>query len=240
MPLDDSAVERALVVTAHPDDVDFGAAGTVAHWVDAGIEVTYCVCTDGQAGGFDPAVPRESIPAVRRAEQLRAAATLGVEDVRFLGYVDGELEVSRDLVRDLVRVIRQVRPQRMMAQCPERRWDRLAASHPDHLAAGEAAVRALYPFARNPFAFPELLAHEGLEDWVVGELWLMAAPQPNHYVDVTPTFERKVAAVLAHTSQAPDPDRVEPMLRQWLSAAATAAGWPAGRLAEAFRVHGTA
>lgn len=237
--LDDAEVERVLVVTAHPDDVDFGAAGTVARMTDAGIEVSYCVCTDGQAGGFDAAVSRAEIPAIRRAEQVSAGKVVGVNDVRFLGYVDGDLEPSRELVRDLVRVIRQVRPQRMLAQSPERWWDRIGASHPDHLAAGEAAVRALYPYARNPFAFPELLAEEGLEDWVVRELWLMAAPNADHRVDITETFDRKIAAILCHQSQTPRRDEIEPLVRGWTAGNARAGGLPEGRLAEAFRVHQT-
>ncbi len=240
MVMADSDVERVLVVAAHPDDVDFGAAGTVANWTDAGLAVTYCVCTDGQAGGFDADMPRERIPQIRRAEQVTAAAIVGVEDVRFLGYPDGELDVTRELVRDLVRVIRQVRPQRMLVPSPERWWDRLAASHPDHLAAGEAAVRALYPFARNPFAFPELLADESLEDWAVGEVWLMAAPGPNHAVDVTDAVDRKLEAILAHESQHPDPARLAPMVRAFLAANAESFELPAGRMAEAFRVHATA
>ena len=105
----DGKIDRALIVAA-PDDLDFGAAGTVATWTDGGVEVTYCIVTDGQAGGFDPAVSRESIPEVRRNEQRAAAELVGVTDVRFLGYVDGELDVTPELVRDLVRVIRQVRP----------------------------------------------------------------------------------------------------------------------------------
>lgn len=235
----DEVVERALVVAAHPDDIDFGAAGTVATWTEAGVEVTYCIVTDGQAGGFDADVPRSRMPAIRRAEQESAAALVGVADVRFLGYVDGTLEVAPDLVRDLVRVIRQVRPNRMLVPSPERWWDRLAASHPDHLAAGEAAVRALYPFARNPFAFPELLTDEGLEDWVVSELWLMAVPDPNHAVDITYVIDKKIAAILAHESQHPQKDQVEPMMRTYLGANAQRFGLPDGRLAEVFRIHST-
>jgi LmbE family N-acetylglucosaminyl deacetylase len=152
--LEDSEIERALVITAHPDDVDFGAAGTVATWTAKGIEVTYCVCTDGDAGGFDPAVPRSEIPGIRRAEQEAAAKAVGVSDVRFLGYQDGKLTPSLELRRDISRVIRQVRPQRALIQSPERNWARVGASHPDHLAAGTAAIAAVYPDARNPFAHP--------------------------------------------------------------------------------------
>lgn len=231
--------ERVLVVTAHPDDVDFGAAGTVATWTAAGIAVSYCVCTDGQAGGFDRGVPRERIPEIRRDEQRAAGAVVGVHDVRFLGHVDGELEPTRDLVREIVRVIRDVRPQRVVLPNPERWWDRIAASHPDHLAAGEAAIRAVYPFARNPFAFPELLA-DGLEPWTVDEVWVSAVPDPTVLVDVTDTFELKIQAIMAHTSQHPEPDQVRPMVRDWLADNAARAGWPDGRLAEAFRAHRTA
>ena len=112
--LPDAEIERVLVVTAHPDDVDFGAGGTVASWTRAGLAVTYAIITNGDAGGFDPDVPREQIPAIRQAEQRAAGERLGVHDVRFLGYVDGELTVTHDLRRDISRVIRQVRPQRMV------------------------------------------------------------------------------------------------------------------------------
>ena len=126
--LEDDDVRRVLVVTAHPDDVDFGAAGTVATWTAAGIEVTYCVCTDGDAGGFDPAVDRADIPGIRRAEQQAAAKEVGVHDVRFLGYQDGRLSASYEVRRDISRVIREVRPERMVIQSPERNWARIPRS----------------------------------------------------------------------------------------------------------------
>lgn len=235
-PLSDAEVERVLVISAHPDDVDFGAAGTVATWTAAGIDVTYCVCTDGQAGGFDDALDRRDIPAIRRAEQRKAAGEVGVDDVRFLGRVDGELEVDLALVRDISRVIRDVRPQRVLAQSPERDWQFLGRSHPDHLAAGEAVVRAVYPAARNPYAFPELREDEGLQAWTVHDLWLAGHPTSSHAVDVTDVFERKIAAILAHESQHPDPRQLEPRLRQFLAANAQNHGLPEGRLAEAFHV----
>jgi len=174
--LQDSEIERVLVVTAHPDDVDFGAAGTIAGWTAAGVSVAYCVCTDGDAGGFDPAVDRAEIPAIRRAEQIEAAKQVGVRDVRFLGSPDGALQATLELRRDISRVIRQVRPQRMVLQSPERNWARIGASHPDHLACGVAAIAAVYPDARNPFAHRELLLEEGLEEWSVAEVWLQAHP----------------------------------------------------------------
>jgi LmbE family N-acetylglucosaminyl deacetylase len=232
VPLDDADVQRVLCVAAHPDDLDFGASGTVATWTRAGLDVTYLLCTRGDQGGFDD-TPRELMPAIREQEQRDAAAAVGVDDVRFLdGFHDGWLEPNHDLQRAIVRVIRKVRPQRF--------WDRIGASHPDHLAAGEASIRAVYPAARNPFAYPELLADEGLEPWVVQEVWMMAAPQPNHHVDVTDTFDAKLAALRAHKSQTAHLDDLDERVRGWGLAGAVNGGLPAGRLAEAFRVLATA
>ena len=230
---------RILVVTAHPDDVDFGAAGSVARWVDEGHEVSYCIVTDGDAGGFDPDVPRSEIPAIRRAEQCAAAKVVGVDDVHFLGHPDGRLAPSLELRRDISRVIRQVRPERVVSQSPERNWARIQASHPDHLAAGEAALCAVYPDARNPFAHPELM-EEGLEPHTVSEVWLMAAPAPDVFVDITDHLEAKLAALRCHESQLPDPGALDGMIRGWTQATARAAGLAEGRLAEAFRRISTA
>jgi LmbE family N-acetylglucosaminyl deacetylase len=237
---DGHPVERVLAVMAHPDDVDFGAAGTVRAWTEAGIEVSYCLITNGDAGGVDPTVPRSDIPAIRQAEQRAAGAVLGVTDVRFLGYRDGELSVSHELRRDISRVIRQVRPDRMLIQSPERNWQRIQSSHPDHLAAGEAAIQAVYPDARNPFAHTSLLLDEGLEDWSVPEVWVMASPSPNHYVDITDAFDAKLAALRAHASQTAHMDDLAERGRGWMTMQAQQAGLPEGRLAEAFMVVGTA
>ena len=231
----EGAVERALVVTAHPDDVDFGAAGTIAQWTAAGTRVTYCICTDGDAGGFDPDVPRADIPGIRRAEQRAAAAAVGADDVRFLGYPDGRLAVTYELRRDISRIIRQVRPQRMIVQSPERNWERVPASHPDHLAAGEAAMQAVYPDARNPFAHPELLGEERLDAWAVPEVWVMGAPTLDHFVDVTDVFGHKIAALRAHASQTAHMADLEDFVGAWMRANAERGGLADGRLAEGFR-----
>jgi LmbE family N-acetylglucosaminyl deacetylase len=233
--LEDAQVERVLVVTAHPDDVDFGAAGTVATWTDQGIHVSYCIVTDGDAGGFDPSVPREAIAGIRRQEQTAAAKEVGVADLVFLGHPDGRLQPTLELRRDLSRVIRQVRPQRVVAQCPERNFARIYASHPDHLAAGEAALCAVYPDARNPFTFTELIA-EGLEAWSVSEVWMMGGPNPQHPVDITAQLDRKIAALLRHESQHVDPQRVESLVRSWGAAQAIQFNLGDGRAVEAFQV----
>jgi LmbE family N-acetylglucosaminyl deacetylase len=235
--LPDDDIDRALVVAAHPDDVDFGAAATVAAWTKAGVAVTYCVITDGQAGGFDPGLDRAEMPRIRREEQTRAAREVGVEDLRFLGYVDGELVVTRELVRDLTRVIRQVRPQRVLIQSPERNWERLAPSHPDHLTGGEAATRALFPACGNPFAFEELLREEALEPWSPREVWIMEHPTSNHVVEVTDHFEAKMAALMAHESQHPDPGRIRQVMHDKLTATAVEYSLGEGRLGEKFAVY---
>jgi LmbE family N-acetylglucosaminyl deacetylase len=229
-----SNAEQVLIVAAHPDDVEFGAAGTVAGWVDEGRGVTYCIVTDGDAGGFDPSVPRSEIGGIRRAEQTAAAKEVGVSELVWLGYPDGQVEVSLALRRDLARVIRQVRPQLVVSPWPERSWDRVYASHPDHLAVGEATMCAVYPDARNPFAFPELAA-EGLDAHIVDEVWAMTAPGSDTYVDVTETFDRKVAALRRHVSQTGRIEDLAGFLRGWLQANAREGGLPEGRLAEVFR-----
>ncbi len=238
--LDDSEVERVLVVVAHPDDVDFGSAGTVSLWTDAGIEVVYCIATDGEAGGADEAVTRTEMATIRRAEQTQAAKLVGVHDIRWLGYPDGRLEATLALRESLARVIRQVRPDRLLCPSPERNLTRMPASHPDHRAVGSAALDAVYPDARNPFAFPDLLASEGLQPWKVRETWLSAGPAPNHFVDVTAAFPRKIAALRAHESQTGHMDNLEDFLRAWMSTAAVQGGLPEGHLAEAFQVLATA
>lgn len=225
---------RALVVTAHPDDVDFGAAGTVAVWTGAGVEVAYCVVTDGEAGGADRSVPRAEMASLRRDEQRAAAGEVGVAQVTFLGYPDGCVEAGLPLRRDLTRVLRAFRPQLVLAPSPERWWERIYASHPDHLATGEAAICAVYPDARNPFAHPELL-REGFEPHTVEELWLMASPRTNLAVDITGTFDRKMSALLRHESQLPDPGATTERMRAAASGAARAAGMADGALAEVFQ-----
>jgi len=236
LALDDGeGVQKILVVTAHPDDVDFGVAGSVAVWVKAGIEVAYCIVTDGDAGGSDRSISRPDMAALRRVEQRAAAAEVGVSDVTFLGYPDGRLTPSIELRRDISRQIRFFRPERLVCQSPDRIWDRIGASHPDHLAAGEASVCAVYPDARNPFAHTELL-EEGLEPYSVPEMWLMAAPSPNRAVDITDTFDRKIAALRRHRSQVGEGEWLDERIRGWTQATASQAGLGEGRLAEAFRV----
>ncbi|MEX0665673.1 MAG: PIG-L deacetylase family protein [Acidimicrobiia bacterium] len=232
--VDEQEIERALVITAHPDDVDFGAAGTVATWTDAGIDVAYCIVTDGDAGGHDRSVSRQEMKETRHAEQTAAAKHVGVTDIHFLGYPDGRLEATLELRCDLSRVIREVRPQRVVCPSPERNYERIYASHPDHLAAGEASICAVYPDARNPFAHPELLV-DGLEPWTVDEVWIMATASSNVFVDITNVIDRKLDALQSHVSQHQDPAMLDSLIRDWGAMVAEAAGFPQGHFAEGFQ-----
>jgi LmbE family N-acetylglucosaminyl deacetylase len=233
---DASRIERVLCFTAHPDDIDFGAAGTVAAWTAAGVQVSYCIMTDGDAGGFDPA-QREEIVRLRVAEQQRAAALVGVTDIHYLHQRDGYLEPSHEVMREVVRLIRQLKPDVVVSMHPERNWNRIQKSHPDHLAVGEAVTRAVYPALENPFAYPEL-AESGLEAYKLPWLWLFAGPEEreNHFVDVTEHVESKVAAIHIHVSQHPDVDAMERTVRGLMLGTGARAGLPAGRSAEAFHV----
>ncbi|SDP03369.1 N-acetylglucosaminyl deacetylase, LmbE family [Arthrobacter sp. ok909] len=231
-----SRIERVLCFTAHPDDIDFGAAGTIAAWTAAGVQVSYCIMTDGDAGGFDPA-QRDEIVRLRIAEQQRAAALVGVTDIHYLHQRDGYLEPSHEVMREVVRLIRQLRPDVVLSMHPERSWNRIQKSHPDHLAVGEAVTRAVYPALENPFAYPEL-AESGLEAYKLPWLWLFAGPEEreNHFVDVTEHVDSKLAAIHIHVSQHPDVDAMERTVRGLMLSTGARGGLPAGRSAEAFHV----
>lgn len=238
-PIADSEIKRVLVVNAHPDDSDFGASGTIAQWVKKGIQVSYVFCTNGDQGGEESGIAKEDMPEVRQREQREAGAVIGVTDITFLNYVDGHLEATIALRKDIVRQIRRVQPDRMLCQSPERNWERIGASHPDHLAAGEAAIQAVYPDARNPFAFTDLLEKENLQPWRVREVWVMGFAHPDYFVDVTETFELKMKALHAHASQTSHNPDLDKMVREWGGRNAAAAGFAEGRLAEAFKIVNT-
>ncbi|MER5647075.1 PIG-L deacetylase family protein [Streptosporangium sp. NPDC002524] len=238
--LSENEISRVLAITAHPDDVDFAAAGTIALFTDRGVEVTYCVVTDGDAGGFDRELDNGGMAELRRAEQSNAAKAVGVTDVRYLGHHDGTVVQSLELRRDITRVIRQVKPDLVITHSPERNYRFIAPSHPDHRAVGGSALDAVYPDARNPYTFPSLLLDEGLEAWTVREVWLNGGPAPDHHVDVTDTFDRKLAALRAHASQIGHLEDFEDFLRGRFSQIAAEAGFGEGRYVEAFQRVSTA
>jgi LmbE family N-acetylglucosaminyl deacetylase len=233
----DGTIQRALVVVAHPDDVDFGSAGTVAYLTKKDVEVAYCLVTSGDAGGDDSTHTREERTALRENEQRAAAAELGVKDLTFLRWPDGQVEPTLLLRREIARVIRSFKPDLVITQSPERNYERIFASHPDHLATGEATLRAVYPDARNPHAFPELV-REGFEPHTVATVWL-AGGTPTMVVDITKTFKLKITALRRHESQVGHRNGLAKFVRQWSRRTAKAAGMGKARLAEGFRVINT-
>lgn len=197
------AKKRILLITAHPDDADVHAGGTIARWVDDGYEVHSVSVTSGDKGHDDPAMPREQLVALRRAEQRRAAEILGVTHVTFLDYEDGELAwAGPRLAADITRMIRAARPNIVVTHDPYAGPPRYATYqlHPDHRAVGFAVVDAVYFRAPGALYYP---AHStsGLATHRVGEVLLIMGDQHDHFVDVTATFGRKIEAVRAHASQ---------------------------------------
>lgn len=226
------APERVLVIVAHADDIEFGCGGTVARWTDSGTHVTYCIVTDNGSGSDDPTMQRATLVATREAEQRAAAAVVGVTDVRFLGYPDGTLEATLDLRRDLTRLVREIRPQIVVAMDPTTVFVEEVGyiNHPDHRAAGEAAIYAVFPSAVTRLIFPELL-DAGYEPHGVNWLYLTLGGQPNLIVDISTTLERKIEALRLHASQVGEGE-VE-MVRGWSTDTGAKHGVAA---AESFRV----
>ncbi len=199
--------QKVLVVSAHPDDPDFGAGGSVARLADSGAEVTYVIVTDGSQGGEDPSQKDSELIAIRQKEQKAAAKVLGVKKVEFLGYKDGRVSPDLKLRRDIVRMIRKHKPELVITHIPGRVLDApMGGSHPDHLAVGEATMAAVYPDSRNPRAFRSLLK-EGLEPHEVKEVWIPFWTLGDYLVDITPTLDRKIEALRKHKSQVSKPGR---------------------------------
>jgi LmbE family N-acetylglucosaminyl deacetylase len=174
---------------------------------------------------------------MRAAEQQRAAALVGVTDIHYLHERDGFLEPNHQVMWGVVKLIREIRPDVVLSMHPERNWNRIQKSHPDHLAVGEAVTRAIYPAVENPYAYPEL-AESGLQAYKVPWLWLYAGPEEreNHFIDVTEHVDSKLAAIHVHVSQHPDVEAMEAAVRNGMRVNAGRAGFPEGRSAEAFHV----
>jgi LmbE family N-acetylglucosaminyl deacetylase len=226
--------ERVLVITAHPDDADFGVAGTMAKWIRAGTIARLVCCTSGDAGADDARTDPLELARRREAEQSAAAAVVGYESVDYLHRPDGALENDLALREQLVRIIRQFRPTAVVAMDPT---VVIGASgfvqHVDHRNAGLAAVDAVYPAARNAMAFPNLVLDEGLEPHEVGQIYLFFTDGPDIRVDITDTIETKIAALREHVSQLRKPEGLEEMVRNW----AREDGSPIGaEAAESFRL----
>jgi LmbE family N-acetylglucosaminyl deacetylase len=203
--------ERVMVVTAHPDDAEFGAAGTIAKLVQDGCEVTYVIVTNGNKGSADRHMTPERLAEIRIAEQRQAARTLGVERLEFLGYSDGEVEDTRALRCDVTRQIRRWRPDLVITQNPQRTYN-LYVSHRDHRVTGGVVLDCIYPLARDYMAFPELLPE--YEPHKVREVHVMQWENPQLVVDITDTMELKLKALGCHASQLGDFAAVERRVRE--------------------------
>ncbi len=205
----DNECKRAMVVTAHPDDAEYGCSGSVAKWSRLGWEVVYVLCTDGSKGTEDRNVSPEDLAKVRAEEQIEAGKTLGLKAVEFLGYPDGYLEPNLEVRRDIAREIRKYRPEVLITTNPNR--DLLSSGyigHPDHFAAGEAALSAVFPSARDHLTFPELFHDEGLEPHKVREVWVMSfGDNANFWNPLTEDdVETSIKALKKHVSQVANPD----------------------------------
>jgi LmbE family N-acetylglucosaminyl deacetylase len=204
-------IERVMVVTAHPDDAEFGAGGTIAKLTKQGLEVTYVIVTNGNKGSSDRTMTPERLARIRETEQRNAAHTLGVERVEFLGYEDGEVEDTRRLRLDVTRQIRRWRPDLIIGQNPLR-TPNLYASHRDHRITGGVVLDCIYPLARDHLAFPELLPD--YEPHRVREVYVMQWENPQLVIDITDTMDIKLKALACHQSQVPDFAAVEARVRE--------------------------
>ncbi len=206
----------ALGIVAHPDDLEFGAAGTFAKWIAAGTEAYYLILTDGSKGSADPKISTEELIEIRRDEQRVAAQVLGLKDVFFLDYPDGMLEITMDLKRDIVRVIRQIKPDVVVTMDPSMIYtpSRGLINHPDHRAAGQAVLDAVFPLARDHLSFPEIYA-EGLAPHKTSHILLINFNQPNYVVDISETIDTKIATLQAHVSQMPAGPKLKENVHDW-------------------------
>jgi LmbE family N-acetylglucosaminyl deacetylase len=218
--------KRVMAIMAHPDDADFTAAGTIAQWTDQGWQITYVMCTRGDKGTNDPNVSPEEIAAIREKEAQDAAAELGVTTCVFLPYKDGELEVTMAFRRELAGVLRLYKPDILLTHDPWRHYQ----IHPDHRATGFSALDAVAA-ARDRLYFPEQIA-AGLASHRVKEVYLWTPESPNLWIDISDTFDRKVATLRRHVSQVSRMPDLEKRLRQWAEAAASGHGM---KLAEVYR-----
>jgi LmbE family N-acetylglucosaminyl deacetylase len=209
--------QRILAIGAHADDIDFGASGAIASWVKDGVHVEYLVITDGSKGSADPALTPLTLVETRQAEQRAAAKTLGVVDVHFLNYEDGALEITQALKKDIVRVIRLVRPDTVITLDPTMVYSSQLGmvNHPDHRATGQATLDALYPLARDHLSFPELLKDEQLEPHKVAHVLLIHLDKHNCLVDISGTIDLKLAALTQHVSQFADTNKVGEFVKSY-------------------------
>ncbi len=208
------APQRILVVLAHPDDPEFFCGATIARWTDAGHEVIYWLLTCGDKGASDPDTNPGELCGDRRIEQTNAAAVLGVHEVHIMDHPDGYLVPDLALRKEVTRIIRQVRPDVLVTCDPKTLYvgdNRI--NHPDHRAAGQVGLDAVFPAAGNPMFFPELMREEGLAPHQPREVWISLTLEPNERHDVTDLWERKIRAIQQHASQVGDPEKLAERMR---------------------------
>ena len=201
---------QVMIVSPHPDDAEWGAAGAVARWAREGKTIVYVVCSNGDKGTSDPNMKPEELALIREQEQLAAARLLGVSEVVFLRYPDQGLEDTSEFRKAIVRQIRRYRPETVITADPYRRY----LWHRDHRITGRVTLDAVFPYARDHLAYPDLLA-EGLQPHKVREVLLWGTEDPNYRIDITDTFDIKLAALRCHKSQVGDFSGLEQRLRQW-------------------------
>ena len=231
------AGQNVVVIVAHHDDIEFGMSGSVARWVHEGARVTYVIITDGGSGSNTPGVVRAELAELRRQEQIEAAAVVGVTDIRFLGLADGTLEPTMALRRDLTRILRELKPYRVVCQDPTTVFVAdTYINHPDHRAAGEAAVYATFPSSESRPIFAELL-DEGYEPHKVSELYMTLSLNPTHFVDISDNIEQKLDSLRAHASQIGSGEDAEKGALKWIRERNAETGQSQGvAYAELFRV----
>jgi LmbE family N-acetylglucosaminyl deacetylase len=214
--------QKILLVLAHPDDPEFFCGATTARWVKAGHNVSYCVVTCGDKGTKDLSILSDELCSIRQKEQRAAAKVLGVTEVKFLNYPDGYLVPDINLRRDITRVIRTVQPDVMVTCDPQTLFTANSGlNHPDHRAAGQAALDAVFPAARDHLNFPELWTDEKLEPHIVREVWVGGTLQPDVTLDVTEFWEIKIKALYEHKSQIGEPEKLAERMRDRRTADST-------------------
>ena len=222
----ENGFSRGMVVVAHADDAEFGCSGTVAKLCSEGWEIVYVMCTDGSKGSSDREVSQKELSRMRRQEQIEAGKVLGLKDVVFLDYEDSMLQPTLELRRDIAREIRRYQPDVVICQYPMRNLDGgWGVGHPDHMAAGEAALAAVFPTARDHMTFPELL-EAGFEPHKVAEVWITGHPEPDLWIDVTKHIDTSIKAIMSHESQVGERDEnvMRERMRGWRRRSAVGKG----------------
>ncbi len=228
----DYVPERAMLIYAHPDDIEFSAAGTAARWAKAGCEVTYVVITDGNVGSHQEGLTSVEVAEMRRAEQEAAAKVASVQECVFLGYDDGLLQPTLELRKDLVRLIRKLKPEVVVCGDPTVFFpSNTRINHPDHRAAATAAIDAVFPAAEMPLLYPELEA-DGFTPHKVSYVLISNPVEPTFFIDISDTLDTKLEALREHHSQLDGWDLEEP-IRAWAADTGQKVGF---KYAEAFRL----